>query len=249
MRGIMEYAVEVKDVSMRFNLARERVDNLKEWVVRRLRFDVNSIDEFWALRNISLKIPKGDSFALIGPNGSGKSTLLKIISGILTPTTGCVTLNGSIAPLIELGAGFDMELTGRENIFLNGAVLGHSKQLMLGKYDEIMNFSELKQFEDVPLKNYSSGMLARLGFSIATMVKPDIIIVDEILAVGDSAFQQKCHKRMNRMMDDGATVILVSHSKEDVLRVCRHAAWLNQGNLMFVGDAKEAMDRYNRCSV
>ena len=241
----MDYSVEVKDVSMRFNLAKERVDNLKEWVVRRLKFNTNPIDEFWALRDISLKIPQGDSFALIGSNGSGKSTLLKIISGILTPTKGTVKLKGSIAPLIELGAGFDMELTGRENIFLNGAVLGRSKEMMLEKYDEILDFSELKQFENVPVKNYSSGMLARLGFSIATMVKPDILIVDEVLAVGDNAFQEKCRIRMEQLMAGGTTVILVSHSEGDVLRVCKHAAWINKSRLMFVGDAKEAINRYN----
>ena len=242
----MEYAVEVNNVSMRFNLAKERVDNLKEWIVRRLKFNTNQIDEFWALREISLKIPKGDSFALIGSNGSGKSTLLKVISGILTPTQGNVALQGSIAPLIELGAGFDMDLTGRENVFLNGAVLGHSKKMMQEKYDEIMNFSELRQFEDVPVKNYSSGMLARLGFSIATMVKPDILIVDEILSVGDSAFQEKCRIRMEEVMSGGATVILVSHSESDVLRVCKHAAWINKSHLMFVGDANEAIDRYKK---
>ena len=202
------------------------------------------MDEFWALRDISLTIPKGDSFALIGSNGSGKSTLLKIISGILTPTTGRVEINGSIAPLIELGAGFDMELTGRENIFLNGAVLGHSKKMMLEKYDEIMDFSELKEFEDVPVKNYSSGMLARLGFSIATIVKPDILIVDEILAVGDQAFQNKCHKRMEDMMSGGTTVILVSHSEADVKRICKHAAWINKSRLMFVGDSEKALKKY-----
>lgn len=240
----MKNAVEVENVSMRFNLARERVDNLKEWFVRKLRGNHTAVDEFWALRDISLTIPKGDSFALIGSNGSGKSTLLKIISGILTPTTGRVEINGSIAPLIELGAGFDMELTGRENIFLNGAVLGHSKKMMMEKYDEIMDFSELKEFEDVPVKNYSSGMLARLGFSIATIVKPDILIVDEILAVGDQAFQNKCHKRMEDMMSGGTTVILVSHSEADVKRICKHAAWINKSRLMFVGDSEKALKKY-----
>ena len=186
--------VEVKNVSMRFNLARERVDNLKEYIVRKLKFQSVSFDEFWALKNISFSINQGESFALIGTNGSGKSTMLKIISGILEPTTGAVSANGSIAPLIELGAGFDYQLTGRENIFLNGAVLGHSKKTMQEKYDEIVDFSELAEFIDVPVKNYSSGMIARLGFSIATMVKPDILIVDEILAVGDRAFQEKCNK-------------------------------------------------------
>ena len=240
----MKNAVEIRNVSMRFNLARERVDNIKEWVVRKLKGNNTAIDEFWALRDITFDIPKGDSFALIGSNGSGKSTLLKIISGILTPTTGNVTVNGSIAPLIELGAGFDMELTGRENIFLNGAVLGHSQKLMLEKYDEIMDFSELREFEDVPVKNYSSGMLARLGFSIATIVKPDILIVDEILAVGDQAFQAKCHKRMEDMMSGGTTVILVSHSEGDIKRICKQAAWINKSKLMFVGDSEEALERY-----
>ena len=242
----MKNAVEIKNVSMRFNLARERVDNIKEWFVRKLKGNNTAIDEFWALRDITFDIPKGDSFALIGSNGSGKSTLLKIISGILTPTSGSVTVNGSIAPLIELGAGFDLELTGRENIFLNGAVLGHSQKLMLEKYDEIMDFSELKEFEDVPVKNYSSGMLARLGFSIATIVKPDILIVDEILAVGDQAFQAKCHKRMEDMMSGGTTVILVSHSEGDIKRICKHAAWINKSKLMFVGESEEALERYSR---
>ena len=241
----MSNAVEINNVSMRFNLARERVDNLKEWVVRRLKGKANSFDEFWALSNVSLRIPKGDSFALVGANGSGKSTLLKIISGILTPTKGTVNVRGSIAPLIELGAGFDMELTGRENIFLNGAVLGHSQKLMKEKYDEIMDFSELKPFEDVPVKNYSSGMMARLGFSIATVVKPEILIVDEILAVGDQSFQNKCQKRMTELMSDGATVILVSHSEGDIRRVCKHAAWINKGKLMCVGDSADVLSQYN----
>lgn len=240
----MKNAVEVNNVSMCFNLARERVDNIKEWFVRRLSGKHTAVDEFWALKDVSFSIPKGDSFALVGSNGSGKSTMLKIISGILTPTTGSVTINGSIAPLIELGAGFDMELTGRENVFLNGAVLGHSKKMMLEKYDEIIDFSELKQFEDVPVKNYSSGMLARLGFSVATMVKPDILIVDEILAVGDFAFQQKCHKRMEDMMSGGTTVVLVSHSEADVKRICKHAAWINKGRLMYVGDSDTALKQY-----
>lgn len=237
-------AIEIDNVSMRFNLASERVDNVKEWLVRKILKKGPSIDEFWALRNVSFTIPKGDSFALIGSNGSGKSTLLKIISGILSPTLGTVKVSGSIAPLIELGAGFDVDLTGRENVFLNGAVLGHSQRTMLEKYDEIMDFSELRQFEDVPVKNYSSGMMARLGFSIATIVKPDILIVDEILAVGDIAFQQKCHKRMEDMMSGGTTVVLVSHSEADVRRVCKHAAWINQSKLEYVGDSDEALKRY-----
>lgn len=240
----MENAVEIKDISMRFNLAKERVDNIKEWVVRKLKGKGVSFDEFWALKDISLTIPKGDSFALIGSNGSGKSTLLKIISGVLTSTCGTVTLNGSLAPLIELGAGFDMDLSGRENVFLNGAILGYSKKMMEEKYDEIMDFSELRDFEDVPVKNYSSGMMARLGFSIATLVKPDILIVDEILSVGDHAFQEKCSKRMEEMMSGGTTVILVSHDESMVKKICRHAAWINKGHLMFVGDSEIAVNHY-----
>lgn len=240
----MENAVEIKNVSMRFNLAKERVDNIKEWVVRKLKGKGVSFDEFWALKDISLTIPKGDSFALIGSNGSGKSTLLKIISGVLTPTYGTVTLKGSLAPLIELGAGFDMDLSGRENVFLNGAILGHSKKMMEEKYDEIMDFSELRDFEDVPVKNYSSGMMARLGFSIATLVKPDILIVDEILSVGDHAFQEKCSKRMEEMMSGGTTVILVSHDESMVKKICRHAAWINKGHLMFVGDSEVVVKKY-----
>ena len=240
----MKNAVELKNVSMRFNLAKERVDNIKEWVVRKLKGKGVSFDEFWALKDISLTIPKGDSFALVGSNGSGKSTLLKIISGVLTPTYGEVQLNGSLAPLIELGAGFDMDLSGRENVFLNGAILGHSKKMIAEKYDEIMDFSGLREFEDVPVKNYSSGMMARLGFSVATIVKPDILIVDEILSVGDHAFQEKCSKRMEEMMSGGTTVILVSHDEAMVKKICRHAAWINKGHLMFIGDSDLAVEHY-----
>lgn len=240
----MKKAVSVENVSMRFNLASERVDNFKEYIVKKLQFKNVRIDEFWALRNISFSIDKGEPFALIGANGSGKSTMLKIISGILTPTKGKVTVNGSISPLIELGAGFDFELTGRENIFLNGAILGHSKKLMLEKYDEIVDFSELKDFIDVPVKNYSSGMIARLGFSIATMVKPEILIVDEILAVGDQVFQDKCHKRMEEMMNAGTTVVLVSHSESDIKRMCVKSAWIDKSRLRFVGSTEEALDLY-----
>lgn len=240
----MENIIEVEDVSMRFNLAKERVDNLKEYIVKKLKFQSISFDEFWALKNISFTIQKGESVALIGSNGSGKSTMLKIISGILIPTTGKIRVNGSIAPLIELGAGFDYQLTGRENIFLNGAVLGHSKRLMQEKYDEIVEFSGLADFIDVPVKNYSSGMVARLGFSVATMVKPDILIVDEILAVGDQVFQEKCHKRMEEMMNGGTTVVLVSHSESDIRRICQKAVWIERGDLRSTGDIDNMLKMY-----
>lgn len=231
-------------MSMRFNLAKERVDNIKEYIVRKIKFQSVSFDEFWALKDISFSIKRGESFALIGVNGSGKSTMLKIISGILAPTAGSVSVHGSIAPLIELGAGFDYQLTGRENIFLNGAVLGHGKRLMQEKYDEILAFSELAEFIDVPVKNYSSGMIARLGFSIATMVKPDILIVDEILAVGDQAFQEKCHGRMEEMINGGTTVVLVSHSEADIRRICQKAVWIDRGVLRSVGDTDTVLKMY-----
>lgn len=242
----MKKTIVVDNVSMRFNLASERVDSLKDLLIKKIKFQSCSFDEFWALNNISFSVDKGESCALIGANGSGKSTMLKIISGILTPTKGSVEVNGSIAPLIELGAGFDYELTGRENIFLNGAILGYSKKLMLEKYDEIIDFSELRNFIDVPVKNYSSGMIARLGFSIATMVKPEILVVDEILAVGDQAFQDKCHKRLEDMMNSGTTVLLVSHSAEDIKRICQKAVWIDKSNLRFVGNVDEALQFYNK---
>lgn len=242
----MKKTIVVDNVSMRFNLASERVDSLKDLLIKKIKFQSVSFDEFWALRNISFSVDKGESCALIGANGSGKSTMLKIISGILTPTKGSVEVNGSIAPLIELGAGFDYELTGRENIFLNGAILGYNKKLMLEKYDEIIDFSELRNFIDVPVKNYSSGMIARLGFSIATMVKPEILVVDEILAVGDQAFQDKCHKRLEDMMNSGTTVLLVSHSAADIKRVCQKAVWIDKSNLRFVGNVDEALQLYNK---
>ena len=242
----MQKTIVADNVSMCFNLASERVYSLKDLLIKKIKFQSCSFDEFWALNNISFSVDKGESCALIGANGSGKSTMLKIISGILTPTKGSVEVNGSIAPLIELGAGFDYELTGRENIFLNGAILGYSKKLMLEKYDEIIDFSELRDFIDVPVKNYSSGMIARLGFSIATMVKPEILVVDEILAVGDQAFQDKCHKRLEDMMNSGTTVLLVSHSAADIKRICQKAVWIDKSNLRFVGNVDEALQLYDK---
>ena len=240
----MDEIIKVNDVSMRFNLAQEKTETLKEYTVKLLTHKL-FFNEFYALKHVSFSMKRGESLALIGRNGSGKSTMLKIISGILTPTKGSVEVNGSIAPLIELGAGFDYELTGRENIFLNGAILGYSKKLMLEKYDEIIDFSELRDFIDVPVKNYSSGMIARLGFSIATMVKPEILVVDEILAVGDQAFQDKCHKRLEDMMNSGTTVLLVSHSAADIKRICQKAVWIDKSNLRFVGNVDEALQLYD----
>lgn len=239
-----EHAIEVKNVSMRFNLGRENITSLKEYMIKLLKKNIE-YDQFYALNNISFNVCKGDSFAIIGGNGSGKSTMLKIISGIFKPTSGEVIVNGSVAPLIELGTGFDMELTARENIFLNGAVLGYSKKFMNEQFDEIIDFAELHDFVDVPLKNFSSGMIARLGFSIATLVKPDILIVDEILSVGDQAFQDKCERRMNDLTSGGTTLLLVSHSIDQVRKVCKHAAWINKGQLMAIGSVEEVCDAYS----
>lgn len=239
----MQDAIVVENVSMRFNLAMEKIDSLKEFVIKRLN-GTYKMNEFYALRNISLRIPQGDSFAIVGSNGSGKSTLLKIISGIYKPTEGYVVANGSIAPMIELGAGFDADLTARENIFLNGAVLGYNRAFMQEMFEEIIDFAELKNFVHVPVKNFSSGMQARLGFAIATMVKPDILIVDEILSVGDAHFQEKCEKKMESLRSGGTTLILVSHSIEQVLSVCEHACWINKGTLMQTGEVHTVCEEY-----
>ena len=197
-----------------------------------------------ALKDVSLKVKKGEAWGIIGTNGSGKSTMLKLISGILEPYKGSVSVDGTIAPLIELGAGLDMNLTARENIFLDGTLLGHSKKFMEEHFDEIVDFAELWDFLDVPLKNYSSGMQARIGFAIATMVQPDILIVDEILSVGDYKFQQKCMERMSNMLKNGSTFLYVSHSIEDIKRMCTHALWLNKGNAVMSGNAQEVCDAY-----
>ena len=240
-----EIMVSVDNVGIRFNLAKERVDSLKEYF---LKFSKGTLkfEEFWALDGVSLEIEKGDFYGLVGINGSGKSTLLKAVAGVFKPTRGKITVNGTIAPLIELGAGFDMDLTARENIFLNGAVLGFSKDHMLEKFDDIVDFSELHDFLDVPLKNYSSGMVARIAFAIATATKPDILIADEILAVGDYAFQEKCEKRMQELLDAGTTVIFVSHSIEQVKRMCNKATWIEKGKVIMSGDAQTVCDAYSQ---
>ncbi|MBR2028550.1 MAG: ABC transporter ATP-binding protein [Oscillospiraceae bacterium] len=240
-----EIMVKVDNVGIRFNLAKERVDSLKEYF---LKFSKGTLhfEEFWALDGVSLEIEKGDFYGLVGINGSGKSTLLKSVAGVFKPTRGKITVNGTIAPLIELGAGFDMDLTARENIFLNGAVLGFSKEHMLEKFDDIVDFSELHDFLDVPLKNYSSGMVARIAFAIATATKPDILIADEILAVGDYAFQEKCEKRMQELLDAGTTVIFVSHSIEQVKRMCNKATWIEKGKVIMSGDAQTVCDAYSQ---
>ena len=238
-----KYIIEVNDLTIRFNLASEKVDNLKEYFVKLVKKEL-MFQEFLALKDINLKIKKGEAWGLIGTNGSGKSTLLKLICGILKPYRGTVEVNGSIAPMIELGAGFDGDLTASENIFLNGAVLGYDKKFMQEHFDEIVEFAELQDFLEMPIKNYSSGMAARLGFAIATVVRPDILICDEVLAVGDYAFQQKCERRMNEMRKEGTTLLYVSHSIESVKEVCDHALWLDKGAVKMSGDVEKVAEAY-----
>lgn len=238
-----ETMIEVENVSMVFNLATERVDTLKEYVLKLAKHQL-MVQKFYALRDINLEVKRGDSVALIGVNGSGKSTLLKVIAGVLHPTTGSVQVHGSIAPMIELGAGFDPELTARENIFLNGAVLGHGRKFMEAHFQSIVDFAELWDFVDVPVKNFSSGMVARLGFAIATEIKADVLIVDEVLSVGDFRFQEKCKKRMEEMMSGGTTLLFVSHSTKQVRQLCKKAVWLKKGQIQMMGDVDTVCDAY-----
>lgn len=235
--------IEVQDVSIMFNKSSEKVDSIKEYFVRLVKHQL-MFEEFWALKNISLTIEKGDAVGIVGLNGSGKSTLLKIIAGVMKPTKGTVKVHGSVAPMIELGAGFDMDLSARENIYLNGAVLGYSRTEMDKKAESILDFAELWDFVDVPLKNYSSGMVARLGFSIATAHIPDILIVDEVLGVGDYKFQEKCEKRINEIVATGATVLFVSHSIQQVEKLCKHALWLEKGKQVMYGDIQDVCAAY-----
>lgn len=235
--------VRVKDVNMVFNLATERLTTLKEYVVKLARHEY-MVQKFYALRDISLEVKKGESVALIGVNGSGKSTLLKVIAGVLHPTDGTSQIFGSVAPMIELGAGFDPELTARENVYLNGAVLGHDRKFMDAHFDGIIDFAELWEFVDVPVKNFSSGMVARLGFAIATETRADILIVDEVLSVGDFRFQQKCEKRINEMMAGGTTLLFVSHSTEQVRQLCQKAVWLKKGRIQMFGEVNKVCDAY-----
>ena len=236
--------LDVDDVSIRFNLSKEKVDNLKELIIKKLRGEKIRFNEFWALKNISFKVKKGDRLGILGLNGAGKSTLLKVIAGVYKPTSGTVRRVGHIAPLLELGAGFDANYTGRENIFLYGSVLGFSRSFLETKFDEILEFSELGDFIDVPIKNYSSGMKSRLGFSIATVVEPDILILDEVLSVGDARFRRKCERKMQSMFDHGVTVLFVSHNLAQVQRICNKAILLEHGQLIASGDIDEVSKLY-----
>lgn len=238
-----DYIVDVDHLWIRFNLASQKVDNLKEYAIKMLKHEL-MFQEFFALQDVSLKVKKGEAWGLIGTNGSGKSTLLKTISGILKPYKGRITKHGSIAPLIELGAGFDGNLTARENIFLNGMVLGHSRKFMEEHFEEIVDFANIRKFLDSPIKNFSSGMKARLGFSVATVVNPDILVVDEVLEVGDYNFRRRCNERMRQMLAGGTTLLFVSHNIQTVKGLCDHAIWLDKGVMRMSGESGPVCDAY-----
>lgn len=240
-----ETIITVNNVSMKFNLAKERVDNIKEYIIRAVKGKLEQ-DEFWALTDVSFEVERGDAVGLIGLNGSGKSTMLKTIARVLKPTKGKVTVKGSVAPLIELNAGFDMDLTGRENVYLNGAILGRSRKVSDSLLSDIVEFSELEEFMDVPMKNYSSGMVSRLAFAIATAEYADILIVDEVLAVGDYKYQDKCIGRIKEMMAKGTTVFFVSHDIEQVEDICNKVVWLVDGKVHMQGDTHTVCDAYKQ---
>lgn len=239
----MEPIIDVQHVSMKFNLMEEKVDTLKEYIVKLIKGKL-FYNEFVALNDVSFQMDKGDILGIVGFNGAGKSTMLKILAGVLKPTNGKVVVTGSVAPLIEVGAGFDPELTAKENIFLNGAILGHSRKFLQQHFDEIIDFAELRAFVNVPVKNFSSGMYARLGFAIATVVKPDILIVDEVLSVGDYRFQEKCEKRIQEMINGGTTIIIVSHDINMIERLCNKVLWLDHGIKRDFGETVTICEEY-----
>ena len=238
-------AIIVDNVSMKFNLSKEKVDSLKDYIIKSIKKEIK-YNEFWALQNVSFTVEKGDRVGILGLNGAGKSTILKVIAGVFKPTEGSVTKHGKMVPLLELGAGFDQQYTGKENIYLYGAMLGYSKEFIDEKYDEIVKFSELKDFIDVPIKNYSSGMKSRLGFSIATVVSPKILILDEVLSVGDAKFRKKSEKKVLSMFDSGVTVLFVSHSLAQVQRICNKAMILEKGKLIAYGDIDTISKQYEK---
>lgn len=238
-----EIVIQVENVGMQYNLSKEKVDNLKEYVIKFLKRQLK-FTKFWAVRGVSFEVEKGDKFGIIGLNGAGKSTLLKLISGVIKPTEGTITIKGNIVPLLELGSGFDQEYTGRENIYLKGALLGYSKEYIREKVDEIIEFSDLGDFIDVPLKNYSTGMSARLAFGIATSVDPEIMILDEVLAVGDAKFREKSEARMKSLLGENVTVLFVSHTLTSVRQMCNNAIWLEKGRLVMEGPVDEVCDKY-----
>lgn len=235
--------IKANNISMRYLMTHDRIQSIKEYIVQLIRGKIK-YEEFWALKNVSFEIEKGEVIGIIGHNGAGKSTLLKVISGILKPSEGEIEVRGNIVPMLELGSGFDFDLTGRENIFLNGAILGYTEKYLKEKYDEIVAFSELGKFVDVPIRNYSSGMVMRLAFSVAAIVQPEILIVDEILAVGDADFQQKSKNRMLELMSGGTTVLFVSHSLEQIREMCDRVIWLEHGEVKAIGKTEEICNAY-----
>lgn len=239
-----EPIIVINHVTMVFNIASEQLNNLKEYVIAILKRELH-FKAFEALKDIDFVVNRGDRYGIVGTNGSGKSTLLKIIAGVLEPTKGRVAIGGTIAPLIELGAGFDMDLTARENIYLNGALLGYNEKFIDDRFDDIVNFAEVHDFLDMPMKNYSSGMVARVAFAVATATIPDILVVDEALSVGDFRFQEKCEARINELVEQhGATLLFVSHSIDQVERVCNKAVWIEKGNMRMIGDVKTVCEAY-----
>ncbi len=237
--------IKLEHVSMKFNLGIEKNFSIKEAFIAFFdRKRKPKKTDFWALKDVSFSVKKGEVVGLIGSNGAGKSTLLKVVSGVMKPTEGKVTVNGVISPMIELGAGFDPELTARENIYLNGSILGYSKEFLDDKFDEIVEFSELRDFLDVPIRNFSSGMVAKLAFSIATIVNPEILIVDEILSVGDIKFQEKSKNKMLEMIKGGTTVLYVSHSLESIRELCNRVVWLEHGQVVKIGDVDNLCNEY-----
>lgn len=241
----MEPIISVDNVSMHFRMDKNRTTSLKEWVVSFLK-GKQQYETFHALNNVTFDVKPGEIFGIVGRNGAGKSTLLKVVSGIYKPTSGTAVTRGRVAPMLELGSGFDVELSGHDNIFLNGAILGFSEEFLKSKYDDILEFSELKEFIHQPIKTYSSGMMMRLAFSVATIVEPEILIVDEILAVGDAAFQQKSHARMLELMQGGTTVLFVSHDLSQIRQMSDRVLWLDHGTVKMVGDTQEVCDAYER---
>lgn len=236
-------AIELSDIGVRFNVPIEYIVSFKEYVLRRLRGGI-AYRELWALDGLDLRVHQGEVLGVVGRNGAGKSTLMKVISRVLHPTTGRVIVRGLVAPLLELGAGFHFDLTGRENVFLNAALLGHSTRVVATRFDAVVEFAELPEFIDVPIRNYSSGMLARLGFAVATMIRPDVLLIDEVLAVGDAAFQKKCLARIGDFRSQGTTILLVSHQSESISEHCDRAVWLDQGKIVAAGPTGEVLDRY-----
>jgi ABC-2 type transport system ATP-binding protein/lipopolysaccharide transport system ATP-binding protein len=236
-----DLAIAVSGVSVRYKLPTERINTLKEQVIRQITRRTVKYNEFWALHDVNLRVRRGDAVALVGRNGAGKSTLLKVIAKVQRPTSGRVWVRGAMAPIIELGAGFHQELTGRENIYLNGAMLGFSRAQMATKVDSIIAFSELANFIDSPLRTYSSGMQARLGFAVAAEADPDVLIIDEVLSVGDEAFQKKCMERMRRFRERGVTILYVTHGLDTVHELCDYAAWIDRGRLRYFGDSQRVV--------